>query len=411
MKYCKIHKSTASGTVAAPPSKSYAHRLILASFLASLEPDAETQTISNIALSEDIKATLNCVKALGCRFDIEDHSVSMQKNGLNMTEPIVLECNESGSTMRFMLPVALALAGNAVVKGTQKLLSRGLGVYTEIFKEQGIEYSSTDNSLAAKGFLKSSTFKIDGSISSQFVTGLLFALPLLEHDSCIEIEGELQSRPYVDITIDVLKRYGICVRFEENTIIVPGGQHYRPADSVCPADWSNAAFLDFFNYIGGNVNVEGLDNSSLQGDRVYKECFKMLDKGFCTIDVKDCIDLGPVLFTMAAIKHGAKFVNTRRLRIKESDRVADICQELAKIGTKCFIEENSVTIKPCPRLLESYEAIEFDSHNDHRLAMSLSVLASAFGATVKDCGAVAKSFPDFFEKIAKLNIFAELYEK
>ena len=410
MKYCRIHKSIAGGTVAAPPSKSYAHRLILASFLASLEKDAGMQTVSNIALSEDIKATLDCVNALGCEFSFDGNSVSMQQNKLNMTDPIVLECNESGSTMRFMLPVALALAGNAVVKGTPKLLSRGLGVYTNIFDDQGIVYSSDNNSLSAEGKLKSGVFKIDGSISSQFVTGLLFALPLLENDSRIEIMGELQSRPYVDITIDVLERYGISVRFEDNAILVPGGQHYHAVDSVCPADWSNAAFLDFFNYIGGKVNVTGLDSDSLQGDRVYKECFRMLDNGFCTIDVKNCIDLGPVLFTMASIKHGATFVNTRRLRIKESDRVADICTELAKTGAEFRIEENSVTIKP-GTLTDQTPEIEFDSHNDHRLAMSLAVLASVFGATVKDCGAVAKSFPDFFEKIQKLDIFAELYEK
>lgn len=410
MKYCKIHKSTACGTVAAPPSKSYAHRLILASFLASLEKDAGMQTVSNIALSEDIKATLDCVNALGCELSFDGNSVSMPGNSLSTSDRIVLECNESGSSMRFMLPVALALAGNAVVKGTPKLLSRGLGVYTNIFDDQGIVYSSDNNSLSAKGKLKSGVFKIDGSISSQFVTGLLFALPLLENDSRIEIMGELQSRPYVDITIDVLERYGISVRFEDNAILVPGGQHYHAVDSVCPADWSNAAFLDFFNYIGGKVNVTGLDSDSLQGDRIYKECFRMLDNGFCTIDVKNCIDLGPVLFTMASIKHGATFVNTRRLRIKESDRVADICTELAKTGAEFRIEENSVTIKP-GTLTDQTPEIEFDSHNDHRLAMSLAVLASVFGATVKDCGAVAKSFPDFFEKIQKLDIFAELYEK
>lgn len=410
MKYCRIHKSIAGGTVAAPPSKSYAHRLILASFLASLEKDAGMQTVSNIALSEDIKATLDCVNALGCEFSFDGNSVSMPGNTLSTSDRIVLECNESGSTMRFMLPVALVLAGNAVVKGTPKLLSRGLGVYTNIFDDQGIVYSSDNNSLSAKGKLKSGVFKIDGSISSQFVTGLLFALPLLENDSRIEIMGELQSRPYVDITIDVLERYGISVRFEDNAILVPGGQHYHAVDSVCPADWSNAAFLDFFNYIGGKVNVTGLDSDSLQGDRIYKECFRMLDNGFCTIDVKNCIDLGPVLFTMASIKHGATFVNTRRLRIKESDRVADICTELAKIGAEFRIEENSVTIKP-GTLTDQTPEIEFDSHNDHRLAMSLAVLASVFGATVKDCGAVAKSFPDFFEKIQKLDIFAELYEK
>lgn len=410
MKYCRIHKSIAGGTVAAPPSKSYAHRLILASFLASLEKDAGMQTVSNIALSEDIKATLDCVNALGCEFSFDGNSVSMPGNSLSTSDRIVLECNESGSTMRFMLPVALALAGNAVVKGTPKLLSRGLGVYTDIFNEQGVKYSSADNYLSANGKLKSGVFRIDGSISSQFVTGLLFALPLLENDSRIEIMGELQSRPYVDITIDVLERYGISVRFEDNAILVPGGQHYHAVDSVCPADWSNAAFLDFFNYIGGKVNVTGLDSDSLQGDRIYKECFRMLDNGFCTIDVKNCIDLGPVLFTMASIKHGATFVNTRRLRIKESDRVADICTELAKTGAEFRIEENSVTIKP-GTLTDQTPEIEFDSHNDHRLAMSLAVLASVFGATVKDCGAVAKSFPDFFEKIQKLDIFAELYEK
>ncbi|MBR3743882.1 MAG: 3-phosphoshikimate 1-carboxyvinyltransferase [Bacteroidales bacterium] len=401
MSICHIAKSIACGRVAAPPSKSYAHRMLLAAFL-----NGKRTVVDNIDLSNDILATIGCIRALGGKVNIEMNRAIISDNKDN-THCDVLPCGESGSTLRFMIPVALALSGCAEFTGTAKLFSRGIGEYEKIFAEQGIEYELGDSYLRVKGRIKSGTFTIDGATSSQYITGLLFALPLLEGDSKIAITPPVQSRPYIDITLDVLRKAGIKATLSDNTISIPGGQHFNLPDCKVEGDWSNAAFLEFFNHIGGNVTVEGLNPDSLQGDKIFRQHFNSLESGFCTIDIGNCIDLGPVLFTMAAIKHGAKFVNTARLRIKESDRITDIVSELEKIGSHAIIDSNSVVIEPAPQA--TLKALEggkttFCSHNDHRLAMSLTALSSILGGSIDGCEAVAKSFPRFFDQIKVLNI-------
>lgn len=401
MSICHIAKSIACGRVAAPPSKSYAHRMLLAAFL-----NGKRTVVDNIDLSNDILATIGCIRALGGKVNVEMNRAIISDNKDN-THCNVLPCGESGSTLRFMIPVALALSGCAEFTGTAKLFSRGIGEYEKIFAEQGIEYELGDSYLRVKGRIKSGTFTIDGATSSQYITGLLFALPLLEGDSKIAISPPVQSRPYIDITLDVLRKAGIKATLSDNTISIPGGQHFNLPDCKVEGDWSNAAFLEFFNHIGGNVTVEGLNPDSLQGDKIFRQHFNSLESGFCTIDIGNCIDLGPVLFTMAAIKRGAKFVNTARLRIKESDRITDIVSELEKIGSHAIIDSNSVVIEPAPQA--TLKALEggkttFCSHNDHRLAMSLTALSSIFGGSIDGCEAVAKSFPRFFDQIKVLNI-------
>ena len=321
MNVCHIGKSVARGSIVAPPSKSYAHRLLLAAFLSG-----QKVTVSGIDPSNDILATIDCIRALGAGVTVSGKSVTVS-HGAGAGS--VLPCRESGSTLRFMIPVALALKGEGYFTGTPKLFSRGIGEYEKIFKEHGIEYTLTDGSLSAKGSLSSGIYHIDGATSSQYITGLLFALPLLDGDSEIWITPPVQSRPYIDITIDVLHKAGIKVKMDGNHIFVGGGQRYSLPDSTVEGDWSNAAFLDIYNYLGGEVSIEGLNPESLQGDRIYRALFGRLERGWCEIDLGNCIDLGPVLFTLAAIKHGARFVNTARLRIKESDRVADTIMELA----------------------------------------------------------------------------------
>lgn len=396
MSTCYIGKSIASGTVCAPPSKSYAHRLLLAAFLSRKQV-----TISNIELSNDISATIDCIQTLGGQVSVAGHSVTV--SATSGDAPAVLDCRESGSTLRFMIPVALAMRSNATFTGTEKLFSRGLGEYEKIFSSQGIRYAKSASSLSVNGRLCSGSFNIDGSISSQYITGLLFALPLLDGDSCITITPPIQSRPYIDITLDVLQRAGVKAYMEGCRIDIPGGQSYNLGDCSVEGDWSNAAFLDIYNYLGGKVQIEGLNTQSLQGDKIYREYFEKLSQGRCTIDLANCIDLGPVLFTMAAIKHGARFENTARLRIKESDRVSDILQELAKVGAKSVCGDNFVEIEPFVADNLKKEII-FSSHNDHRLAMSLSALASTIGARIDGCEAVAKSFPDFYNVLKHLNI-------
>ena len=412
MSSCLIHKGVACGRVTAPPSKSYAHRYLLASFLASID-DTHNFCIDNISLSNDISATIDCVKSLGGNISVKEGKLEVSPCKIK-NEEATLNCRESGSTMRFIIPISLALNGKASVTGTEKLLSRGLGIYEDIFNTQGIKVKKEKQSFIAEGELKGGRFVVDGTVSSQFITGLLFALPLLKEDSEIEISGELQSKPYIDITLDVLRQYGIVIDVKDNVFYITGNQRYIGKSCYCEGDYSNAAFLDFFNHVGGNVVIEGLKESSLQGDSIFRKYFSLLERGFQTIDIKDCIDLGPILFTMAAVKQGAQFINTRRLRIKESDRVVDMCDELAKVGVKSVINDNEVTIYPIPEDRRGdlqNENIVFNSHNDHRLAMSLTVLSTLFTATLEDYEAVSKSYPGFFDDIRSLNIEIEEDEK
>ena len=412
MRTCLIHKGVACGRVTAPPSKSYAHRYVLASFLASID-DTHTYCIDNISLSNDIAATVDCVRSLGGNIFVNGNKIEVSPCKLSNNDT-TLNCRESGSTMRFIIPISLALIGKTSITGTEKLLSRGLGLYEDIFDTQGIRVKKDRQSFVAEGELKGGHFDVDGTVSSQFITGLLFALPLLKEDSEIEISGEFQSKPYIDITLDVLRQYGIVIEVKDNIFHIAGNQRYIGKSRYCEGDYSNAAFIDFFNHVGGDVFIEGLKENSLQGDSVFRNYFSLLDKGFQTIDIKDCIDLGPILFTMAAVKQGARFTNTKRLRIKESDRVVDMCDELAKVGVKSVINDNEVTIYPIPedrRGKVQNEKIVFNSHNDHRLAMSLTVLSTLFTATLEDYEAVSKSYPGFFNDIKSLNIDIEEDEK
>ena len=415
-----IYKGTARGRASAPPSKSYAHRYLIASFLASV-CGGKSSVIHNIALSEDISATLDCIRALGGEYTSENGTVTIFGQYTKPKNDVVLNCRESGSTLRFFIPIAAALVDCTIFKGSKKLISRGIGIYENLFAEQGISCTKSDDTIKIERALRGGSFKIDGSVSSQFVTGLLFALPLLGEDSDIEIVPPVQSRPYIEITEDVLSKAGITIEVNGNHLHIPGSQKYKPLEITCEGDYSNAAFLDMFNFIGGEVEVVGLNEKSKQGDKIYKDLFTRISNGHCTIDLADCIDLGPVLFTLAAIKFGAKFVNTARLRLKESDRVADMCPELEKIGTKCTIGENNVEISglaltendgpldgKCHRtdklLRLQKQNIVFDSHNDHRIAMSMSVLASLFTATVTNGDAVCKSYPGFYDDLASLKI-------
>lgn len=400
MSIVSIAKGVARGVAVVPPSKSYAHRLLLAAFLSG-----KNVAIDNVDPSNDILATMDCIAALGGKVNLIGRIASVECG--TAAGDAVLPCRESGSTLRFMIPVALALRCKAHMTGTAKLFSRGLGEYEKIFASQGISYTLTEDSLVAEGRLHSGLYQIDGGISSQYITGLLFALPLLEGDSEIWITPPVQSRPYIEITIDVLRMAGIKVDTSGNHLFISGGQQYNLPDCSVEGDWSNAAFLDIYNHIGGDVTLLGLKPHSLQGDKRYRRLFSQLEKGWCEINLGNCIDLGPVLFTLAAIKHGARFINTARLRIKESDRVADILCELEKAGVTATVSDNAVEIRPIPKQRRASlekENILYDSHNDHRLAMSLAALATISGARLQGAESIAKSYPGFFNELKRLGI-------
>ena len=393
----------AKGTVAAPPSKSMAHRLLICAGLAK-----GTSRISGLDYNEDILATMDCLRALGASCTVAGDTVTVVGADLRAAEPEeTLCCRESGSTLRFFIPLALLCGRPVSFTGTEKLLSRPLGVYEQLCRENGFTFEHSGGSIRVKGMLTGGTYVLPGDVSSQFITGLLFALPLTGQESFIKITASLESKSYIDLTLQALCAFGVTAQWQDDrTIHIPGGQSYSAADRAVEGDYSGAAFYGAMNALGSEIEITGLLPDSLQGDKVYGQHFESLCAGCPEIDISDCPDLGPVLFAVAAAKNGALFTGTRRLKLKESDRAEAMRQELAAFGTTVIVEENTVTVKPTA--FHRPERV-LKGHNDHRIVMSLAVLLMLCGGEIEGAGAVRKSFPDFFEKLRQLGIEVQVH--
>lgn len=400
-----MDKTFLRGTINAPPSKSMAHRLLICGGLANGK-----SIVHNIAPSEDILATLDCLEAIGAKYTYDGETVIIEgankkKNLKNLT----LNCRESGSSLRFFIPICSVVNEKATFLGSEKLLSRPLNVYESIFKSQDIEFVNDGKSIKLNGSLSGGDYKINGNISSQFISGLLFALPLLQEDSTINIIPPIESRSYIDLTIDGLSEFGIKIKWlDGRRLYIKGGQDYIPKEVWVEGDYSNAAFFEALNYLGNDVKIDGLKENSIQGDRAYKDFFPMLAKGMPTIHLGDCPDLGPILFALAAAKYGGIFTGTKRLRLKESDRSKAMAEELRKFGVSVKIEEDSVLVYPI-----NFKAPTEDlyGHNDHRIVMSLAVLLTKTGGVIEAAESVKKSMPDFFEKLSGLGANVKLFDK
>lgn len=392
-----INPGRAQGNVLAPPSKSMAHRLLMGAGLAD-----GISVIQNIDLSEDIKATLGILEALGAEYTIENQKVTMKgTGGKRLRARQMLDSKESGSTLRFFIPIVLTGGGTSEFTGAKRLFERPLGIYEEICKEQGILFEKGETGLKVNGQLKATHYKVPGNISSQFITGLLYALPLLQGDSILEVLPPIESKAYIEMTMEALTTFGIEIRQEGNTYYIKGNQSYQAQDVTVEGDYSNAAFLDAFNLIGGNVNVSGLRPDSLQGDQIYKQYYEALKTKNPTMDISECPDLGPILIGMAAALHGACFSGTKRLQIKESDRGAVMAEELKKFGIQVDVMENEIIVHQ-GSLQPPKEALS--SHNDHRIAMTLATLCTLTGGVIEGAEAVKKSFPNYYEMIEALGI-------
>lgn len=394
----EIRPGRAVGTVAAPGSKSMAHRLLICAGLC-----AGVSRIQGVSLCEDVLATMDCLRQLGVSCQIEGGTVTVQGTDIRTAKPEkTLCCKESGSTLRFLIPLALLCGEETVFAGTEKLFSRPLSVYARLCEERGYTFVQSESGLRVKGNLAAGTFCVPGNISSQFITGLLLALPLLNGDSEIHIEEPVESRGYIDLTLQAMEAFGVHARWKDgHTLAVTGNQRYQPGDVTVEGDHSGAAFFGALNALGGDVSVTGLCPDSLQGDRVYETNLEGLCAGRPEIDLTHCPDLGPVLFAVAAAKNGAVFTGIRRLRLKESDRVAAMAQELSAFGVAAEAGEDRVVITPTafhPPLRP------LDGHNDHRIVMALAVLLTHTGGKLEGAQAVKKSFPDFFEKLMSLGI-------
>ena len=410
-----ITPSKACGRIEAPPSKSMAHRLLICAGLS-----AGSSVISNVDLSEDILATLDCLRALGAKITCKDARVII--SGIHPGErshPAVLPCRECASTLRFLIPVCLLSGQETRLTGSSTLFTRPLNIYEDICRAQGLYFEKKEDSLSVAGKLSAGQYVLPGDVSSQFVTGLLFALPLLEGGSTIRLLPPIESRPYIDLTLHALSQFGIRTSVVTGGMLtdgadetagaapdlpllihVPGGQRYMPRDLKVEGDYSNAAFFEALTLLGGDVQVEGLDENSLQGDKIFRALFARLREGFAEIDLSDCPDLGPVLMAVAAALHGGRFTGTKRLRYKESDRGAAMKQELGRMNVRVDLSENEIVVHPGIRRPQEI----LDGHNDHRIVMALAVLLSVTGGSLRGAEAVAKSLPDFFNIMRGLGI-------
>ena len=380
-----ILPGTLKGAVTPPSSKSQTHRAVLALMLAQGEGK-----LSNLAVSQDIQATQDCVAAL-------KSGQPAQADGLPL-----LDCGESGSTLRFLIPVALAVRGGGHFTGRGRLMERPQGPYIRLFEEKGISWNQEGACLTVAGQLEPGVYALPGNVSSQFITGLLYALPLLPGDSRIVLTTPLESRGYVDMTLDMLRRFDIKVEEQEDGFLVPGNQTYQARDLTLEADWSGAAFWYAANFLGAQVDIQGLNPDSVQGDRQIGTLYwKLARPGTVDIDLSQCPDLAPPLAVMAAVrKRTTRFVNAGRLRMKESDRLETIARTLNALGAKAQVGEDTLILEG----LDHLEGGTVDGCNDHRIAMMAAVAAVACKEPVTILGAecVKKSYPRFWEDYTAL---------
>ncbi len=394
----RIEKGKAMGRITAPPSKSMAHRLLISAAMAD-----GVSIVRGISSCEDVAATLDCLRALGIKAERCGDDVTVWGKDFKEVKPTdALQCRESGSTLRFMIPLTMLSGQTTVFYGAPGLMQRPMGVYEKLFKEKCLTYISDGASIVVKGPLVGGEYSLVGNISSQFISGLIFALPLAKGDSVIKITPPIESRSYINLTINAVRAFGIeCEWIDEYTIGIKGSQKYAPTDVTVEGDYSGAAFPEALNLFGGEVEIMGLDPESIQGDSVYRRYFDMLKTGVPTLHIGDCPDLGPILFAIAAAKCGGVFGGTKRLKIKESDRACAMAEELKKFGTSVSVYEDNVVIYPA----DFHAPTEMLSgHGDHRIVMALSVLLTLVGGEIDGAEAINKSYPDFFKHLKLLGI-------
>lgn len=392
-----IKPSKPHGKFCAPPSKSFAHRIMICAALAD-----GTSKISNLSESQDISATADCISALGAIFEKTENGAEITGITKKTYATPVFPCRESGSTLRFFIPIACALFDSSIFEGSTRLIERGIGVYEEIFKNIGIKIGKSDNSIAFSGKLTAGEYTLCGNISSQFISGLMFALPLLSGDSKISVLPPVESKPYIDITLSVLRDFGIEIsECGENEYFVKGNQRYIPKNATVEGDWSNSAAFFALDALGADIEITGLSDKSLQGDKIITKYIDDLKKSNPIIDLSACPDLAPVLFALSAALGGGEFTGTARLKIKESDRAEAMKEELSKFGIDMELYDNRAVISK-GALLPPKEPI--NSHNDHRIVMATAILLTLTGGVIDGIEAVKKSFPDFFEALASLGV-------
>lgn len=416
----RIGNSKLKGEVKIPPSKSMAHRAIICASLGN-----GVSRINNIDYSDDMIATIEGMKALGAKINKYDdylEVIGIYSKGSNIDSFRTIDCNESGSTLRFLVPISLLFDGMSKFIGKGNLGKRPLTTYFEIFKEQGIKYFGRDGDLdlLIEGKLKPGEFKILGNVSSQFITGLLLTLPLLNGDSKIIITTEMQSKGYVDLTISCMKDFGVeIINKDYKEFIIKGNQNYNSRDYRVEGDYSQAAFYLSADALGSKVLVNDVDLKSLQGDKEIVDILERMGVTFKSenniltgivkdklkstiIDGSQCPDIIPILAAVASLSSGTtEIINAERLRIKECDRLKAVTSGLSKLGANIKERKDGLIIKGKEELQGGVEVWSF---KDHRIAMTLAIAATRCkeAIIIKDFECVAKSYPKFFDDFKML---------
>jgi len=414
MKIIKADKLV--GELSPPPSKSVLHRYIIASSLAK-----GISKIENISFSEDIIATIEAMRKLGAKIEQKENYLLIDGSYTfkNLNENIEIDCNESGSTLRFLFPLSIVEENKVLFKGRGKLFKRPMTPYFENFEKYKIKHSYIDeNEILLEGKLKAGIYEIDGNISSQFITGLLFSLPLLDGESKIMINGKLESSNYINISLDCLSKFGIkIINNSYQEFIIEGNQSYRVGNYRTEADYSQAAFFLVANAIGSNIKINDLSENSLQGDKkiidYISEIDKWSSKDTLVLDGSETPDIIPILSLKAAVS-GKKIeiVNVERLRIKESDRLKATVEELSKLNFDLIEKKDSILInsKEDVKVNKNEEIVSLSSHSDHRIAMMIAIAATCYDGEILldnlDC--VKKSYPNFWEVF--LSLGGKIYE-
>ena len=396
-----------------PPSKSVAHRAIICAALC----DGKSK-ISPVDMSNDIRATIECMKALGADIELEGNSLTVDGRNIFKNKNLTLDCGESGSTLRFLVPICSTGGASVEFIGHGKLPERPIGIYLDCLPDKGV-YCETNGGLPLKisGKLKSGIYEIAGNVSSQFITGLLLALPMLEGDSEIILTTELQSTGYVDMTTDIMEKFGVEIRRTENGWKIKGDQRYKARNFTVEGDWSQAAFFMTAAAIGGKVTIDNLNIESYQGDKECIEIYKKFGvnisesggniiveknklKGI-EINAENIPDMVPALSVVGALSKGITVIKgAERLRIKECDRLSAMADGLSRMGADIQETKDGFIIHG----VNCLKGAEVDGYNDHRIVMALS--AAAVGAEgeviISDMESINKSYPKFFEDYRKV---------
>ena len=410
-----IKPSLLRGKIIIPPSKSLSHRAIICASLSM-----EESKIKNMVFSDDIRATIEGMKTLAADIKEADDFVLVKKakNTPDNTANNVINCNESGSTLRFLMPLSLLLKDECTFRGKGRLIDRPLNIYYEIFEKLNIAYETNKGKLplTVRGRLKGGSYIIPGNVSSQFITGLFFALPLLESDSEIKITGLIESKSYIDLTRAVMKKYKVNIeKIDDHNYFIKGAQKYKAYDCEIEGDFSQAAYFLAANVLGCSIECLGLNYDSLQGDKEILNIIEefSLSKDELTIDASQIPDLIPVISVLASLKENCTttIINAGRLRFKESDRLKALASEMKKLGAS-IKESKSGLIIGGKRSLHGNAAV--DSWNDHRIAMALALAAIKCDAPIVLEGykSVKKSYPKFWDDYQSLGgVIHELHDR